>query len=75
MLYEQKNELIDAMFLQLGRKCQEIIKLSFALKTIAMVTQKLGVTYGVARKKKSQCIGQLTKLVRDTATFDHLKND
>ncbi|PCH76693.1 MAG: RNA polymerase subunit sigma-24 [Flavobacteriaceae bacterium] len=75
MLYEQKRALIATMFLQLGLKCQEIIKAAFTLKSMEKVAEKLGITYGYARKKKSQCIGQLTKLVRNTAEFDQLKND
>ncbi len=75
LLYEQKSQLIDRMFVQLGKKCQEIIKLAFALKSMEKVAEKLGVTYGYARKKKSQCIGQITKLVRNAAEFDQLKND
>ncbi|PCI34084.1 MAG: RNA polymerase subunit sigma-24 [Flavobacteriaceae bacterium] len=75
LLYEQKSELIDLMFTQLGSKCQEIIKAAFALKSMEKVAKQLGVTYGYARKKKSQCIGQLTKLVRNAAEFDQLKND
>jgi len=75
LMYEQKSELIDKMFKQLGAKCQEIITTAFTLKSMEKVAEKLGVTYGYARKKKSQCIGQLTKLVRDTAEFKQLKND
>lgn len=75
LLYEQKSALIDKMFTQLGVKCQEMIKTAFELKSMEKVAEKLGVTYGYARKKKSQCIGQLTKLVRNAAEFEQLKNN
>ncbi len=37
------------------------------------VAEILGVTYGYARKKKSQCMGKLTQLVKDSNEFHQLK--
>jgi hypothetical protein len=36
------------------------------------VAKSLGVTYAYARKKKSLCIGQLTKLVQESPKFNQL---
>jgi hypothetical protein len=37
------------------------------------VADFLGVTYGYARKKKSQCMGKLTQLVKNSNEFNQLK--
>jgi adenine/guanine phosphoribosyltransferase-like PRPP-binding protein len=37
------------------------------------VAQKLGITYAYARKKKSLCIGELTRMVRESSEFKNLK--
>ena len=38
------------------------------------VAEFLGVTYGYARKKKSQCMGKLTQLVKNSNEFQQLKD-
>ena len=45
-LFEEKQELFDAMFQKLGEKCQEVLKLSFTIKSMEEVADKLNVTYG-----------------------------
>ena len=42
--------------------------------TIEEVAEFLGVTYGYARKKKSQCMGKLTQLVKNSNEFQQLKD-
>ena len=73
-LFEQKQQLFDAMFLKLGDKCQELLKLSFATKSMEEVAEKLNVTYGYVRKKKSLCVGQLTEWIRETNSYKNLKS-
>jgi adenine/guanine phosphoribosyltransferase-like PRPP-binding protein len=38
------------------------------------VAKVLGVTYGYVRKKKSLCMGQLTKLVQASNAYKNLKD-
>ena len=73
-LFEQKQQLFDAMFLKLGDKCQELLKLSFATKSMEEVAEKLNVTYGYVRKKKSLCVGQLTEWIQETNSYKNLKS-
>ncbi|SHF89466.1 RNA polymerase sigma factor, sigma-70 family [Flavobacterium segetis] len=72
-VFEEKQELFDLMFKKLGDKCQEVLKLSFTLKSMEEVAEKLQVTYGYARKKKSLCAGQLTQWIQEHSRFQSLK--
>ncbi|KUJ63156.1 RNA polymerase subunit sigma-24 [Flavobacteriaceae bacterium CRH] len=73
--FDEKQQLFDAMFLKLGDKCQELLKLSFSIKSMEEVAEKLNVTYGYVRKKKSLCIGQLTQWIQENNNFKSLKNN
>lgn len=73
--FNEKQQLFDAMFLKLGDKCQELLKLSFTIKSMEEVAEKLNVTYGYVRKKKSLCIGQLTQWIQENNNFKSLKNN
>ncbi|RUT70859.1 sigma-70 family RNA polymerase sigma factor [Flavobacterium cupreum] len=73
--FDEKQQLFDAMFQKLGEKCQELLKLSFEIKSMEEVAEKLQVTYGYVRKKKSLCIGQLTQWIQETKNFKSLKNN
>jgi RNA polymerase sigma factor (sigma-70 family) len=72
--FDEKQQLYDMMFQKLGDKCQELLKLSFTLPSMEEVAQKLAVTYGYVRKKKSLCIGQLTQWIQETNRFKSIKN-
>ena len=72
-VFEEKQQLFDLMFQKLGDKCQELLKLSFTLKSMEEVAEKLQVTYGYARKKKSLCTGQLTQWIQEHSRFKSLK--
>ena len=72
-LFEEKQQLFDAMFQKLGEKCQEVLKLSFTINSMEEVAEKFNVTYGYVRKKKSLCIGQLTQWIQENSRFKSLK--
>ncbi|VAW25287.1 hypothetical protein MNBD_BACTEROID04-189 [hydrothermal vent metagenome] len=72
-LFEQQHQLFELKFKELGKKCQELLKTSFKIKSMEKVAEILGVTYGYARKKKSQCLGKLTQLVKSSNKFHQLK--
>lgn len=67
--FNKKQSLFDEMFQKLGEKCQEVLKLSFVTKTMEEVAEKLNVTYGYVRKKKSLCTGQLTEMIQQSPRF------
>lgn len=71
--FDEKQSLFDEMFQKLGEKCQEVLKLSFVLKTMEEVAQRLNVTYGYVRKKKSLCTGQLTEMIQQSNRYKSLK--
>lgn len=73
-IFEQQQQLFELKFKELGEKCQELLKTTFKIKSMEKVAEILGVTYGYARKKKSQCMGQLTKLVKNSSQFQQLKS-
>jgi len=73
-IFEGKQSLFDEMFQKLGEKCQELLKLSFVTKTMEEVAQKLNVTYGYVRKKKSLCTGQLTEMIQQSSKYKSLKS-
>lgn len=72
-MFDEKQQLYDMMFQKLGDKCQELLKLSFTIKSMEEVAEKLNVTYGYVRKKKSLCIGQLTQWIQETNRFKSIK--
>ncbi len=72
-LFEEQRQLFELKFKELGKKCQELLKTSFKIKSMEKVAEILGVTYGYARKKKSQCLGKLTQLVKNSNKFHQLK--
>jgi RNA polymerase sigma factor (sigma-70 family) len=73
-LFEQQSLLFESKFKELGAKCQELLKATFKIKSMEEVAEFLGVTYGYARKKKSQCMGKLTQLVKNSNEFQQLKD-
>jgi RNA polymerase sigma factor (sigma-70 family) len=73
-LFGEKQVLFNTMFEKLGNACKELIKATFKIKAMEEVAASLGVTYAYARKKKSLCIGQLTKLVQESPRFKQLNN-
>jgi RNA polymerase sigma factor (sigma-70 family) len=73
-VFDQKQQLFEAMFQKLGEKCQELLKLSFVTKTMEEVAAKLGVTYAYVRKKKSLCTGQLTEMIQQSSQYKLIKS-
>ncbi|WP_299884989.1 sigma-70 family RNA polymerase sigma factor [uncultured Lacinutrix sp.] len=71
-LFGEKQALFNEMFLKLGTACKDLIKATFKIKSMEEVAASLGLTYAYARKKKSLCIGQLTKLVQESPKFNQL---
>ncbi|MCP2026644.1 RNA polymerase sigma factor (sigma-70 family) [Flavobacterium sp. HSC-32F16] len=73
--FDERQHLFDTMFEKLGDKCKELLKLSFEIKSMEEVAEKLNVTYGYVRKKKSLCVGQLTQWIQEAKNFKSLKNN
>ena len=71
-IFENKQALFNEMFQQLGDACKDLLKATFKIKSMEEVAKSLDITYAYARKKKSLCIGQLTKLVKASPKFNRL---
>lgn len=74
-IFEDKQALFNKMFQKLGAACKDLLKATFKIKSMEEVASTLGISYAYARKKKSQCIGKLTKLVQESPMFNQLKNE
>jgi len=73
-VFGEKQDLFTEMFQKLGNACKNLLKATFKIKSMEEVAASLGVTYAYARKKKSLCIGRLTKLVKESPKFNQLNN-
>lgn len=73
-LHEDRASLFNHMLEQMGEACKKLLKLSFSIKSMEEVARKLDVTYAYARKKKSLCVGKLTKMVQESTQYQTLKN-
>lgn len=73
-LYEQQHLLFEEMFEKLGQACKDLLKASFKIKSMEEVAESLGLSYAYARKKKSLCIGQLTKMIQASSKYKPLKS-
>lgn len=71
-IFQEKQALFNQMFQKLGAACKDMLKATFKIKSMEEVAVSLNVSYAYARKKKSLCIGQLTKLVQESPTFNQL---
>ncbi|WP_299432656.1 sigma-70 family RNA polymerase sigma factor [uncultured Aquimarina sp.] len=74
LVFEARNELFAEVFDQLGKACKELLKATFTIKSMEEVALKLDQSYGYVRKKKSLCIGQLTKMVQSSPKYNQIKN-
>ena len=71
--HSNRRRLLEEKFAALGEGCREILTLSWAGKAMDEVASLLKVSYAYARKKKSECMGKLTELVRQAPEFKHLQ--
>ena len=71
-LFGEKQQLFNTMFRKLGNVCKDLLNATFKIKSMEEVAKSLGVTYAYARKKKSLCIGKLTKMVQESPQFNQL---
>jgi RNA polymerase sigma factor (sigma-70 family) len=71
--YNDRKQLLEAQFKALGEGCRELLQLSWTGKAMEEVAALLKMTYAYARKKKSECMGKLTELVRQSPDFKQLQ--
>jgi RNA polymerase sigma factor (sigma-70 family) len=71
-LFEKRTSLFEEKLIELGGKCKELLDMAFKVKKMEKVAKLLGVTYGYARKKKSECLGKLTKMIKNSSSYNTL---
>jgi RNA polymerase sigma factor (sigma-70 family) len=72
-LQEERFKLLSEKLEELGDACKELLRLSWSGRTMEEVAVKLGFTYGYARKKKTECMAKLVKLIKQSSKFSVLK--
>lgn len=78
-LKQARLNLIGTKFKELGETCKALLRLSWTRdasgkrRTTEEIAGMLNITDGYARKKKSECIVRLIKLVMDDPEFGNLK--
>lgn len=73
ILQQERFDLLAEKIAQLGESCQQLLRLSWSGKSMEEVAESLQMTYGYARKKKSECMAKLVMLVKQSSKFDSLK--
>ncbi len=74
LIEEEKQKLFDKKLLEISPKCQELLKLSWAGNAMDKVADLLKVSYGYARKKKSECMKRLTFLIKESSEYQKIKS-
>lgn len=72
-VFTDRQALYAKMFKKLAQGCKDIITASFEISSMEEVAKHLGVTYAYARKKKSNCIGELTKMIQDSPDYEYIQ--
>lgn len=66
----EKENMVMELLGTLGERCQEIIRKCMNAPHQEQVAQMLGISYAYLRKKKSECMSQLGKKVKDHPLFN-----
>ena len=61
---ESRARLFMEQFERLADKCREILRLSLSGEAQEKIAERLGVTYGYLRKKKSECMATLLSYIQ-----------
>ncbi len=61
---EEQSKLYVMMFEKLSERCREVISLTLTEEHQEKIAERLGVTYGYLRKKKSECIASLMQMIK-----------
>ncbi len=66
---ETEDRIYRQYFEKLGEGCRNIIRLSLTIGSLKQVAERLKISYGYARKKKSECVGRLVKMIQASPEF------
>lgn len=74
MQHEARENLFKIKLAMLGNACRELLTVCYTTKSMEEVAEKMGFSYAYVRKKKSECMGKLTELVRNSPEYKQLYN-
>ena len=72
-LQQERKDLFNEKLAELGESCKKLLGLSWSGLPMDEVAKMLNVSYGYARKKKSECMEKLVKSVQQSPKFRSLK--
>jgi len=70
---QARKELLYEKLSELGESCKQLLHLSWKGKPMDEIATMLNITYGYARKKKSECMAKLIVLVKQSSKYKSLK--
>ena len=73
ILKEARRALLMEKLAELGESCRQLLRLSWDGHSMEEVADMLHVTYGYARKKKSECMYKLITLIKQSPQFNSLR--
>lgn len=73
VLKHARMSLLIRKLKELSAGCQQLLRLSWSEKSMDEVASQLDMSYGYARKKKSECMSKLIQLVKKSSQFNSLK--
>ncbi|HEX7365992.1 MAG TPA: sigma-70 family RNA polymerase sigma factor [Pelobium sp.] len=68
---QRQSSLYLKMFKKLSERCQEIITLALSDEHQEKIAERLGVSYGYLRKKKSECLASLIQMIKTEESKNH----
>jgi RNA polymerase sigma factor (sigma-70 family) len=72
-LFEARSNLIKEKLEELGLSCRQLLQLSWSGKSMEETARVLNISYGYARKKKSECMAKLIMLIKQSSIYSSLK--
>ena len=73
LLQQARKDLFAEKFSELSESSKKLLLLSWSGKSMHDVAKILNVSYGYARKRKSQCMAELIALAKNSPKFKSLK--
>lgn len=71
---DSRLAVMRTAFEQLGDGCKQLLQLNWGGMPLEEVATKMDTTYGYIRKKKSECVGKLTELVKSSPLYKSLSS-
>jgi len=68
----ERRLLLEKKFDQLGEGCRKVLELAWSGKPLEEVAALLNNTYAYIRKKKSECMGKLSELIKQSPEYKAL---